>query len=94
MQKKARISAQYQNAVLVTTCHGAKGLEFQNVILPGDGFSTNIKEIESERRLFYVAMTRVKEELTICTTKQSQFVNETGAVPERLTVKTDSLPEK
>lgn len=87
-------AARDENAVLVTTCHGAKGLEFRNVILLGDGFSTNATEIESERRLFYVAMTRAKEELTICTTKQSQFVHETGAVPERLTVRTDSLPEK
>ncbi|RUS92359.1 hypothetical protein DSM106972_099330 [Dulcicalothrix desertica PCC 7102] len=37
-------------------------------------------------------MTRAKQELTICTTKQLQFVHEAGAVPERLTVKTDSLP--
>lgn len=86
-------AARDEDAVLVTTCHGAKGLEFQNVILLGDGFNTKAEEIESERRLFYVAMTRAKQELTICTTKQSQFVHETGAVPERLTVKTDSLPE-
>lgn len=85
-------AARDENAVLVTTCHGAKGLEFQNVILLGDGFSTNVKEIESERRLFYVAMTRAKEELTICTTEQSQFLYEIGAVAERLTVRTDSLP--
>ncbi|MBW4600809.1 MAG: RecQ family ATP-dependent DNA helicase [Calothrix sp. FI2-JRJ7] len=87
-------AARDENAVLVTTCHGAKGLEFQNVILLGDGFSTNVKEIESERRLFYVAMTRAKDKLTICTTKQSQFVHETGAVSERPTVRTDSLPER
>jgi ATP-dependent DNA helicase RecQ len=87
-------AARDENAVLVTTCHGAKGLEFQNVILLGDGFSTNTKEIESERRLFYVAMTRAKEELVICSTKQAQFVHETGVVPEKLTVKTDYLPER
>jgi RecQ family ATP-dependent DNA helicase len=87
-------AARDEDAVLVTTCHGAKGLEFQNVLLLGDGFSTNTKEIESERRLFYVAMTRAKEELVICSTKQAQFVHETGVVPEKLTVKTDYLPER
>ncbi|RUT05164.1 hypothetical protein DSM106972_039850 [Dulcicalothrix desertica PCC 7102] len=82
-----------ENAVLVTTCHGAKKFEYEKVILLADGFSTDANKIEAERRLFYTAMTRAKSELVMCTTEQSQFINETGAEPERLNVKIDFLPE-
>lgn len=61
------------NAVLVTSCHGAKGLEFRKVVLLTDGFNTNY-EVESERRLFYVAMTRAEEELISCSTNSSLLV--------------------
>lgn len=63
-----------ENAVLVTSCHGAKGLEFPKVILLGDNFNCN----EAERRLFYVAMTRAKEELIFCCTELNVFISETG----------------
>jgi ATP-dependent DNA helicase RecQ len=69
------------NAVLVTSCHGAKGLEFKYVILIADGFDYRMDKIESERRLFYVAMTRAKEKLILIHTKDSRFVQETGAIP-------------
>ncbi len=87
-------AVRYDNAVLVTTCHGAKGFEFQKVILLGDDFSTDVTEIEAERRLFYVAMTCASSELAMCSTQQAQFIRETGAEPERLNVKTDFLPEQ
>lgn len=59
--------------VLITSCHRAKGLEWSLVILPElsegsfpvirDG--TGDAEIEDERRLFYVAVTRAKERLAL-----------------------------
>lgn len=67
-----------ENAVLVTSCHGAKGLEFRKVVLLSDGFSTKFEEIESERRLFYVAMTRAKSELILCSTNHSLFIRGVG----------------
>jgi ATP-dependent DNA helicase RecQ len=67
------------NAVLVTSCHGAKGLEFKYVILIADGFNYRRDKIEAERRLFYVAMTRAKEKLILTHSQNSQFVNEAGA---------------
>jgi len=57
--------------VALMTMHAAKGLEFPVVFIAGceDGFlpfqrtATAPAEIEEERRLFYVAMTRAKEQL-------------------------------
>ncbi len=46
----------------------------RKVILLDDQFKLN----ESERRLFYVGMTRAKEELILCTTRGGQFIKETG----------------
>ncbi len=76
-------------AVLVTSCHGAKGLEFKYVILIADGFETRQDKIESERRLFYVAMTRAKEKLLLTHSQNAQFVEETAATPfaaERISI--------
>ncbi len=60
--------------VNLMTVHASKGLEFKNVIIVGmeDGLfpssmsSSSQKEIEEERRLFYVAITRAQKYLTIC----------------------------
>ena len=71
--------------------HGAKGLEFDTVyvIAANEGAIPYKKaqiedEVEEERRLFYVAMTRAKRQLTIIYPKEkngkaikpSRFVNE------------------
>jgi len=68
--------------VTMMTIHSAKGLEFKNVFVVGleeDLFpserSRNIqKEIEEERRLFYVAITRAEENV-ILTYAKSRFRN-------------------
>jgi ATP-dependent DNA helicase RecQ len=83
-----------EKAILVTSCHGAKGLEFRKIIQLADEFKTSADEIESERRLFYVAMTRAKEELVLCSTRQSLFVMESGVVSKFLTIVTTSLPRQ
>ncbi len=52
--------------LLLTTAHRAKGLEFDHVlILDGGGWQGCGDE---ERRLFYVAMTRARQSLTLCAT--------------------------
>ena len=62
------------DAVVLMTIHSAKGLEFPQVFLPGfeegifPGMQTIIEgpaEMEEERRLAYVAITRAKDELYI-----------------------------
>lgn len=61
-----------QNAVRLMTFHSSKGLEFETVIIidANDGIiphkkSIKSQDIETERRLFYVAMTRAKSDLHI-----------------------------
>lgn len=61
---------EYTKGVKVMTMHGAKGLEFNHVFLPdlNEGIipPKNCKEkeqLEEERRLLYVAITRAKESL-------------------------------
>ena len=68
--------AEDQNYVVLMTLHSAKGLEFPNVYLSGmeDGLFPSYMsitsddaeaELEEERRLCYVGITRAKEHLTI-----------------------------
>lgn len=60
-------------AVHLATLHGAKGLEFPVVFLFGVNDKTlplehsGKTDIQEERRLFYVGMTRAKEELILTT---------------------------
>lgn len=82
-----------EDAVLVTSCHGAKGLEFRKVILITDGFTTDPQQIQSERRLCYVAMTRAKEELILCSTSSSLFLQEAGLIPEAISYSEEQLPQ-
>jgi len=59
--------------LIISTIHSAKGLEWHSVIIPHalDGLIpsvralNNIEEIEEERRLFYVACSRAKQDLII-----------------------------
>lgn len=73
--------------VLLMTLHSAKGLEFSQVYLTGmeDGLfpsymsivADSDAEIEEERRLAYVGITRAKKELTICCAKMRMVRGET-----------------
>lgn len=82
-----------ENAVTLITMHSAKGLEFDAVFIPSivEGLiphekSKTLQEIEEERRLFYVAITRAKTYLCLSetkkryekNTKQSLFLKELG----------------
>lgn len=94
---------QDSNKVLLMTLHSSKGLEFPHVYLAGmeDGIfpsymsitADDPAEVEEERRLAYVGITRAKEDLTLSCAKQrmirgemqynpvSRFVTE---IPEKL----------
>ncbi|MBO6214068.1 MAG: ATP-dependent helicase, partial [Lachnospiraceae bacterium] len=75
------------------TFHSSKGLEFERVIMIGcndgitpSGRAQTEEAMEEERRLFYVALTRAKEEAFIFTTRSSgnkpaypsKFIRELG----------------
>ena len=72
--KENAVSNNHEN-IQFLTYHGSKGLEFDHVIIPGinQGIVPHkrakaIEEIEEERRMLYVAMTRAKESLLITCT--------------------------
>ncbi len=80
------------DAVVMMTMHASKGLEFPNVYLVGfeDGLFPGMRsigdreEMEEERRLCYVAITRAKKTLTISYAKQRMLYGKTNAnLPSR-----------
>lgn len=77
------------DAVIMMTMHSAKGLEFPIVFLPGmeEGVfpgtqvlfgAESSAELEEERRLAYVAITRAKDMLYIVHTKMRMLYGKTG----------------
>ena len=80
------------DAVVMMTMHSAKGLEFPHVLLVGfeDGLFPGMRaigdgeEMEEERRLCYVAITRAKQTLTISHARQRMLYGRTNAaMPSR-----------
>lgn len=77
--------------VLLMTLHSAKGLEFSHVYLSGmeDGIfpsymtivSDNPEDVEEERRLAYVGITRAKDDLTLTCARQRMVRGETQYNP-------------
>lgn len=89
--QREKLKGQDSIGVNILTMHGAKGLEFKNVIIPdlNEELIPHKKavldaEIEEERRMLYVAMTRAKEKLYIMSVenrynkeyKPSRFISE------------------
>ena len=64
------------NAVTLITLHNTKGLEYNKVIITGleEGIFPRAEkvgsELEEERRLFYVGITRARDELYVTSTRQ------------------------
>ena len=91
LREQQKTAQQHTEGVRLMTMHSAKGLEFDTVFILGanEGVTPHRKaalkeEIEEERRMFYVAMTRAKERLVISYVKEkngkdadpSRFVEE------------------
>ena len=85
-EEKRHQNNKISGRVSVMTYHGAKGLEFDRVYLPDlnygkvpHGRMLTVNELEEERRMFYVAMTRAKESLVLLYDQKqtgSPFLNE------------------
>ena len=75
------------DAIVMMTMHSSKGLEFPHVFLVGleDGLFPGMRaigepeEMEEERRLCYVAITRAKKTLTISHARQRMIFGRTSA---------------
>ena len=80
------------DSVTLMTLHGSKGLEFPVVLMCGvrkgliplESGKQDIDEAE-ERRLFYVGMTRAKDELLLITSQEPSLFLE--AIPEEVTTR-------
>lgn len=104
------------DGVVFTTMHSSKGLEFNNVYIIGVNEGTiphkksydiedediKLRQIEEERRLMYVAITRAKERLCISSpiekhskrTKTSRFLEEILETTKEKTKKTKTKKEE
>jgi DNA helicase II / ATP-dependent DNA helicase PcrA len=74
LRKKLEGIGYTQNSLKYMTMHSSKGLEYDSVIIAGvsdDIIPDASGDIEEERRLFYVAMTRAKNSLYIVHHKSS-----------------------
>lgn len=77
------------DAVVMMTIHSAKGLEFpvvfiagfENGIFPGIQSMTDPAELEEERRLAYVAITRAKEQLYLTHARERMLFGRTQYNP-------------
>lgn len=91
IQRVAQSGDFRKDCVTVSTMHSSKGLEYKVVIIAdaNEGITPHKKaqlasDIEEERRLFYVAMTRAKDELYIFSARErynksyqrSRFIDE------------------
>ncbi len=98
LREKAKQKNENPNAITLSTMHSAKGLEFASVFIidANEGITPYKKallekDVEEERRLFYVAMTRAIETLTICAVKEihnkpaevSRFIAEAGTTEHK-----------
>jgi DNA helicase-2/ATP-dependent DNA helicase PcrA len=93
------IDEEDNNKIALMTVHSSKGLEFPYVyvvgleenIFPSGGFLASESEIEEERRLFYVAMTRAKTvlQLSFASTRTRNGKHESNS-PSRFVKEIDS----
>ena len=87
------------DGVMLATMHSSKGLEYEVVILPdvNEGITpykkaVSAEELEEERRMYYVAMTRARQYLHVCSVGRlhgkemelSRFVGEMALSAEEL----------
>ncbi len=88
------------DAVVLMTAHSAKGLEFPVVFLPGaeEGIFPGLQsmhdeaELEEERRLAYVALTRAKEKIFISHVRERMLYGHTQY--NRLSRFVEEIPEE
>lgn len=99
LERQARTQKDHPQGVTLATLHSAKGLEYESVYIVdvNEGIMPYKKavldqDVEEERRMFYVGMTRAKRELHLCCVGEyngkkkeiSRFIREaSGQTPDR-----------
>jgi DNA helicase-2/ATP-dependent DNA helicase PcrA len=91
---------QNQDAVHLMTMHSAKGLEFPTVfiigleegIMPHSRSQLSYEDMEEERRLMYVGLTRAKEKIYLLFTRQRTIFGSTQVNPPSRFL--DDIPEE
>lgn len=92
VEEKLKNKSKEDSGVILSTIHGVKGMEFKNVFIINcnEGVLPHInsipKNVEEERRLFYVGVTRAIDNLTLYSTNMfkgksahmSRFIEESG----------------
>lgn len=87
------------NKITLMTVHASKGLEFPYVyitgmeenLFPSDTRNGSLKELEEERRLFYVALTRAKKAVSISFSQnRRKWASEESNPPSRFLKEIDS----
>lgn len=93
-----------QGAVTISTIHSAKGLEWRRVFvtnlhegsIPHQFSMGSDEEIEEERRLFYVAVTRAKDTVVLCVPTNVPVFNSGSfqrVAPSRFLFETNTIPK-
>lgn len=75
-------STAFTQGVIITTAHLAKGLEFDEVIVPfasADNYKTDV-----DRSMLYIACTRAMHRLTLTYSKEKTQFIESGSVPDEI----------
>ena len=77
LNRQSKENEESKEGVIVSTMHSTKGLEFERVFLPDVNEdviphkkSMKEEDVEEERRLFYVGVTRAKKYLHILSVKK------------------------
>lgn len=92
-----------ENYVKLMTVHSSKGLEFNYVFIVGmeDGnfplvreYQENEDEIDEERRLYYVALTRAKKGLFISYSEEKYSFNDESYIKNRHSRFIDEMPKE
>ncbi len=98
LRKASELRNENPDAVMLATLHGSKGLEFPQVFLidANEGLMPYKKavldaDVEEERRMFYVGMTRAIDRLYIFTTRQ---INGKDAAPSRFVAEAQGRAKK
>lgn len=90
LQEKSSPEEQKENGVSLMTLHAAKGLEFNNVVIvgleenlfPSPRSINEPTQLEEERRLFYVGITRAKNRLLLTSARYRQTYGQMEEVVE------------